>query len=251
MKIFTLPKLSFIEKLPKWPVIEKLRKFPPIEKLLKLPFVEKLLKFPLLEKLLKLPPMEKWAKWPLVYRALITSGIIVLLLAVYIGLVYLPQKEKCNNLETEIKNIESQLVILKRKARDIKRLKAELVEKELKLNEILQQLPDQKEIPSLLTNISDAGNESGLEFLVFKPKPEMPKEFYIEIPIDISVSGPYHNVAMFFDKISKLSRIMCVTDLSMGQAKPSEQQMILRTTCVVTTYRYLETPPEELQKKKK
>lgn len=242
MKIFTLPRLSFIEKLPKWPLLEKL---------LKLPIIERLLKFPLLERLLKLPLIEKWAKLPLVYRALTTLGTIVLLLVVYIGLMYLPHKYKRDSLEMEIKNTQFQLQNLKRKARDIKRFEAELAEKEIKLKEILQQLPDQKEIPSLLTNISNAGKESGLEFLVFKPKPEIPREFYAEIPIDIRVSGPYHNVAMFFDKISKLPRIICVTDLSMGQAKPSEQQMILKTKCVVSTYRYLETPPEELQKKKK
>lgn len=215
MRIFTLPKLSFIEKLPKLPVI------------------------------------EKWAKLPLVYRTLITLGTVVLLSAVYIGSIYLPQKDKRDNLEMEIKNTQSQLQNFKRRARDINKLKAELAEKEIKFKEILRQLPDQKEIPNLLTNISNVGKESGLEFLVFKPKPEIPKEFYTEIPIDISVSGSYHNVAMFFDKISKLPRIICVTNLSMGEAKPSERQMILKTNCVVTTYKYVEISPEELQKKKK
>lgn len=213
MRIFTLPKLSFIEKLPKLPVI------------------------------------EKWAKLPLVYRTLITLGTVVLLSAVYIGSIYLPQKDKRDNLEMEIKNTQSQLQNFKRRARDINKLKAELAEKEIKLKEILRQLPDQKEIPNLLTNISNVGKESGLEFLVFKPKPEIPKEFYAEIPIDISVSGSYHNVAMFFDKISKLPRIICITNLSMGEAKPSERQMILKTNCVVTTYKYVEISPEELQKK--
>ncbi len=133
---------------------------------------------------------------------------------------------------------------------DIKKFEAELLEKEIKFKEVLQQLPDQKEIPSLLTNISNAGKESGLEFLVFRPKPEIPKEFYAEIPVDICVSGSYHNVAMFFDKISKLPRIICITDLSMGETKALEQEIILKTKGVVTTYRYVETPPDKPKKKK-
>ncbi|HIC91133.1 MAG TPA: hypothetical protein EYP21_03540 [Syntrophaceae bacterium] len=207
-------------------------------------------RFPPTEKLLKLPLVEKWANLSLTYRALLTLGIIVLLLATYISLVYLPQEQKRDNLEMEIRNMESQLANLKRKAKDKERLQAELAEKKIKLRKIIQQLPDQKEIPNLLTDISNAGRESGLEFLVFKPKPEIQKEFYAEIPIDICVSGSYHNVATFLDRISKLPRIICVTDLSMGEARPSEQQMILKTKCVMTTYRYVAKLPEEGQRKK-
>jgi type IV pilus assembly protein PilO len=197
----------------------------------------------------KLPaiPTERLEKLTLVQKVLVYVGTIVLFLGVYIGLLYLPQRGKCDELEMEIERLQSELQLLKRKERELDKLKVELAEKELKFREALQQLPEQKEIPALLTTISNAGKESGLEFLLFKPKTEVPKEFYAEIPIEVLVSGSYHNVAVFFDKTGRLPRIVCVTELSMREAKPMEGEMILKTDCVLTTYRYMETPPEGVQ----
>jgi len=79
----------------------------------------------------------------------------------------------------------------------------------------MKALPDKKEIPSLLTSISEAGKEAGLEFLLFQPISEINKDFYAEIPVSIKVAGNYHNVGLFFDNVSRLFRIVNIKDIVM------------------------------------
>lgn len=110
-------------------------------------------------------------------------------------------------------------------------------------------LPQKQEIPSLLTSISDHGTNSGLDFLSFTPKKEIPREFYAEIPVDIKVRGPYHNVGVFLDKISKLPRIVNVDNINIGGPKREAGEMMLNTGFKLVTYRFIE-PAKDAGKKK-
>ncbi len=129
--------------------------------------------------------------------------------------------------------------------------KAELEAVTTEFQKALLLLPDSREIPGLLTSISMMGNESGLEFLLFKPNPEVQKEFYAEIPVEIIVIGPYHNVAVFFDKVAKLSRIVNVSGVAMSDPKPEHGMMMVKTSCLATTYRFTGNKPSEGDKKQK
>jgi type IV pilus assembly protein PilO len=105
------------------------------------------------------------------------------------------------------------------------------------------QLPDKKELPNLLKTISALGNESGLKFQLFRPLPEVPKEFYAEIPVEIKVVGGYHAVASFFYKVGMLDRIVNITNVEMGKAREEKSEMELTTSCLATTFRFVETAP--------
>ncbi|MEW6381768.1 MAG: type 4a pilus biogenesis protein PilO [bacterium] len=100
------------------------------------------------------------------------------------------------------------------------------------------QLPTEKEIPTLLKKIADLGSNAGLEFALFKPQAEVKKEFYQQLPIDIKVRGPYHNVANFFQLISALDRIVNIEEFNMGNPQFTGNLVTLETTCVATTYRF-------------
>ena len=91
----------------------------------------------------------------------------------------------------------------------------------------------------MLANVSQSGKDAGLEFLLFQPKPEVLKDFYAEIPVSIQVTGSYHQVAIFFDKVSKLSRIVNIKDIDMAPAKEEET---LTTACTAVTYKFLDQP---------
>jgi type IV pilus assembly protein PilO len=108
-------------------------------------------------------------------------------------------------------------------------------------------LPEKEEIPSLLASISQSGKDSGLEFLLFQPKPEVKKDFFAEIPVAISVSGGYHNVAMFFDKVANLSRIVNINNIALKPQKNGEE---LVTNCTAVTYKFVEAVPAKQQGKK-
>lgn len=96
----------------------------------------------------------------------------------------------------------------------------------------------------MLTGISQCGQDAGLEFLTFQPQNEMVKDFYAEIPVSIKVTGGYHNVAVFFDNVSRLYRIVNMKDIEM---KAEQKANTLTTTCTAVTYRFVESeqkPPD-------
>lgn len=109
-------------------------------------------------------------------------------------------------------------------------------------------LPKKKEIPDLLRNISDLGKGAGLDFLSFKPGAEIPKNFYAQIPVSISIRGPYHNMGYFLDQISKLDRLVTVDNIVMGSPQKVRNEMLLNSSCRLLTYRFtnkkLETPKQ-------
>jgi type IV pilus assembly protein PilO len=109
-------------------------------------------------------------------------------------------------------------------------------------------LPELREIPELLTQISQLGMNSGLEFRLFKPEPEKQADFYAEVPVSLSILGRFHELGRFFDHLSKLSRIVNVTDIKVTLAKSNTDTPMLSTNCLLTTFRFLE--PRETDAKK-
>ena len=129
------------------------------------------------------------------------------------------------------------------------------------LNEVREQfettsvlLPKSQEIPNLLRNISDLGRNSGLDFISFIPGQEIPKDFYAEIPIDIKIKGPYHNLGLFLDRVSKLERIVSVNNIKTEKVEKEKNEMLLDSTCKLITYRFtnvkLEQPKDKSGKPK-
>lgn len=161
-----------------------------------------------------------------------------------IFLVFSPKNKEIKGLEGRKANLEIEIRKVEATVRQLDKHKAEMEETKLQFKAASMLLPEGKEIPSLLTNISSQGTNSGLDFLSFKPTGEIPKEFYAEIPVSIAVNGPYHNVGLFLDKISKLPRIVTVSNVNMGSPKLIENEMFLNTTFNLVTYRFLE-PKEE------
>jgi type IV pilus assembly protein PilO len=170
-------------------------------------------------------------------------GIIILLIVLVLGqYLLLPAYEKLNEKDQDYTKLEQDLNEKKRVAQDPKVFEAKLenVKRDLAIKKA--QLPDKKEIPQLLTTISSLGNESGLKFLLFHPKPEVPKEFFAEIPVEIQVEGGYHEVASFFSKVGNLNRIVNITNVSMAKSHEEAEKMILKTSCLATTFMFVETP---------
>jgi type IV pilus assembly protein PilO len=122
---------------------------------------------------------------------------------------------------------------------DLPKLRAMKAEYEGRLKEAVAELPDQKEIPDLLTNISNKARESGLDILLFRPKAENPQDFYSEIPVDVTVRGGFHNLVGFFDEVGRLNRLVNINNIEMKNLKPNDDQTIVDTTALVTTFRFL------------
>ena len=165
-----------------------------------------------------------------------------------------PQSDKISALLKQKGGLSQELKKAKATAANRPKLQAELDATETLFNETATLLPKEKEIPSLLTNISALGRGSGLDFLTFKPLADIPKDFYSEIPVDIQVRGPYHNMGIFLDQVSKLDRIVAVSNINMGGPAQVSGEMLLNSSCRLVTYRFTNqqvSKPEDKNKKGK
>ena len=194
---------------------------------------------------------DKISKLRMVHRVLILVVTAVFLLGIFIVLIYMPKKKEIATVESELRGLEKQIASVKYKAKDLEKLQGELTEAQDELKLALRLLPTTSEIPALLKSITKLGNDSHLQFLLFSPEREVPKEeLYVEIPVSIEVMGGYHDVAMFFDKIGKLDRIVNIINVSMIPAKLDATT--LRTKCRALTYRFKEEEKAKgVQQKKK
>jgi type IV pilus assembly protein PilO len=191
---------------------------------------------------------EKIEKIKLLHRILIFVGTILLLGGIFIFMIYLPKVGEVARLQKEIEEIELKVSRARIKSKNLSKFKVEQTEVEKEFRQALNLLPDKREIPSLLTNINHLGMESNLEFHLFSPEGERPRDFYIEIPVSLIISGKYHNFLSFFDKVGRMKRIVNIVDVSMVPEKSLSTRLI--TTCKAVTYRF-KGPAGEGNKKEK
>jgi type IV pilus assembly protein PilO len=183
-----------------------------------------------------------------VQRILIFSGVFIAIIAIFVFLLFKPKLANISNLKSQLKKLEQKLVVAKKNAANLKKFQKKMQEAEVQFKTAMRALPEKEEIPSLLTSISRSGQDVGLEFLLFQPKSEVRKEFYAEIPVAMQVVGGYHDLAIFFDKVARLSRIVNIKNIEMGRAKDSVD---LNTSCTAVTYKFVEPAPPKKKKKKK
>jgi type IV pilus assembly protein PilO len=121
----------------------------------------------------------------------------------------------------------------KRIAARLDTFKAQVSDLQARLRVLLRELPESREIPGMIRQISDVGVRTGLQINLIKPQPEQRKEFYAEIPIQVRVKGQYHAVGRFFDDLAHLERIISVSGI---QIEATSQE----TQCLATTFRFLD-----------
>lgn len=191
------------------------------------------------DSILKLPSSKK---------VLILIGLLAVVAGLYFYLFFIPAQNDLKVSKAELDKLMKELNEGRMITRDLERFKGQLEKLNAELTNALTQLPNEKEIPEILKNISRLGKESNLEFTLFKPKNEEPQQFYAKVPIDLVVVGSYHDIGLFFDRIGKLPRIINVVDFNMTRSKETkgkETDILIRTACLITTYRFIEKKDEE------
>jgi type IV pilus assembly protein PilO len=181
-----------------------------------------------------------YASLDITKKVAILVAAFVLPLAVFYYLVFSPKSQEIDGLKGRKASLEREIESLKLIASRIAEHQAKIVETETKFKIAAVLIPDQKEIPSLLTNISSLATNSGLEVQAFKPRPEVVKDFYSEIPVEIQVKGSYHNYGFFLYQVSKLPRIVTINNTKMGSPAMEAGIMELKTDFNLVTYRFLD-----------
>ena len=196
------------------------------------------------------PVLEKIENLPRIQRILISAVFFILILATFAYFFYWPKFEKIAAKKTNLEKLEKKLSTAKANAAHIEKFKAKMKEAEAQFNRAMKKLPDKEEIPSLLTAISDSGQTVGLKFLLFEPKKEKKKEFYAEIPVAMSLRGNFHNLAIFFDKVARLNRIVNIGNIQMSRGKGKGANKI-SAKCTAVTYKFIDQKKQKKKKKKK
>lgn len=186
---------------------------------------------PEVEKVLKLPTKQKILI--LVLTLIIEAGLLVWFL-------YVPKHKELVGLKGELEKLKGDVEQKEQIARNLPKIKKEFDQLNQELAQALTELPNSKEIPSLLTNITSTGKNAGLDFLVFRPKPEVPKDFYAEVPVEITVYGSYFSVANFFAAVANLPRIVNINSVAFSDIKSVNNRMMTKVSCLATTFRFLD-----------
>jgi len=177
------------------------------------------------------------ARWPTAARAV----VILFLMGGVIFLGYwFHTKDQLTDLDSAVNKEEGLKVIFETKAKQAANLEAyekQLEEMRESFGAMLRQLPNQTEVADLLVDVSQTGLASGLEFELFQPGSEVPKEFYAELPINIRVIGGYHEFGDFISGVAALPRIVTIHDVRISRVGNTG---LLGMNLTAKTYRYIE-----------
>lgn len=184
-----------------------------------------------------------------VYVKLVILLVIILFICgVYWYFFWSPKSDELTNARNELQKERTKLNEYENIARELPRFEQEFNKLDREFKEAASKLPEEKEIPSLIDSVYAAVSASGLESNTFAPKPEVKKDIYAEIPIDMKVYGSYYDLAGFFDRVSKLPRIVNIRDLNLTQEKRKSRgdKIILDASFTAVTFRLLPyTPPQQ------
>lgn len=181
--------------------------------------------------------LEKIEALKMPVRLGILVGTVVLLAAAFAYAVYFPSTKKIAATTSSIKDLNGKLNRAKIQRKKLPKVRKEKEDVDIQFAAALKLLPNDKEIPELLTKISELGTEANLVLSKFNFQKERKKGFYAEIPISLKIRGSYHDVAIFFEKIGKMERIMNIQNVQM---KPiAERSTILDVTCDAITYTFI------------
>ena len=164
------------------------------------------------------------------------------IVALYAYFLMMPLWEEKGKLEDQLLKVQSDLQQKQLIAANRPKLEAEIKALEKQLDEALVRLPEVKDIPRLMTQVNSLGQQNGLEFLLFRPGAPIKKGFYAEVPIDIRVEGQFHSLGGFLDRVSKLERIVTVSDIRVSplSAQAQRTDRTITADLKATTYTFLE-----------
>jgi type IV pilus assembly protein PilO len=183
--------------------------------------------------------LEQFAKLPKAARAGVLVGLFVVIGAGYFFGFYQAKAEQLKSLRAKELELQRKLTEVRSIASNIAAFEAEIQDLELKLNDALKQLPNEKQLEVLLTDISNLGKTAGIEIKSFKREEERIHDFYAEVPIAIVLEGRYHDIARFFDLVAKLPRIVNMGAINMSVLSQTSLETRLKVTGKATAFRFV------------
>ncbi|WP_153115024.1 type IV pilus inner membrane component PilO [Rhodocyclus tenuis] len=189
---------------------------------------------------------KDFGTWPLAPRIAVLAGVFVAIIAAGWWFIWKDQLETLDGKRAEEAQLREEFVAKKTQAVNLDLYVQQLAEIDRSFGALLKQLPNKSEVESLLVEINQAGMGRGLQFELFKPGQEVLRDFYAELPINVRLTGSYHDFGAFAGDIGRLSRIVTLNNVAISAAPGSGG---LTMDAVTKTFRYLDD--EEVARQRK
>jgi type IV pilus assembly protein PilO len=183
---------------------------------------------------------NKVAKLNKNHKLMICAAVVLVPVLAFYFVFYSPNTQTISSLERGITSLQGQIRAAKIQAAKLDEQQAEMKAVEADFKKASELIPDNREIPSLLTNISSEATGAGLDMLSFKPGHESPKDFYAEISVALKVNGSFNNIGHFLDTVSKLPRIVNLANMNLASPKMKNGEMVLGSSINLVTYKFIE-----------
>jgi len=183
--------------------------------------------------------LDQIAKLSRGVRIGILCAIAALIGAGYYFGYYQAQSERLTALRAQELELQRKLTEVRSIAANIASFEAEITQLEAQLAVALRQLPNDKQLEVLLADISNLGKTAGVEIKSFRRESEQVHDFYAEVPISVKIEGSYHEIAKFFDSVSRLPRIVNMGSLDIKVASATAAETRLVVTGTATTFRFV------------
>src|SRR3954470_5942525 len=175
------------------------------------------------------------------------GAFLVLALAGVGAFVYYyewPARAEFSSREGQLEALHKDIAMGRNTARKLPEFRSQVAELEARLNNLKAVLPEEKDAADLLRRMQTVATQSNLTIKSFKPSPTMTKQLHAEWPINLELDGNFHNLAMFFDRVSKFTRIVNISNLDVRgrDTRDKSDASTITATCVATTFVLLEKP---------
>ena len=171
--------------------------------------------------------------------------IAIIILGLFYFVYYKPKNEELKSIRNERIQVEAEVAHLRQKKEELDKIEAELEQMRVTLKKLEAIIPQKEEISNILKNMQQLAYDTRLNITKFIQKPEIIKEFYAEQPIEVAITGDYHNLAIFFDRLNTFQRLFNIENFSIKAIRDQTDANTISAEWNVKTYIYREETTTE------
>lgn len=184
-------------------------------------------------------------KLPVAGQLGVAAGLAAAIIAAFYFLYWSGAVEQEQQKLGSLNALREDIRKLEAVAAKLEEFRAKVTQLEQKLELLKRYLPPEKETPDLMRKVEYLARQSNLNVKRFQPAATVAKDYYQEWPINIDVEGNYHNLALFFDRVGRLPRLVNVSNVKIRTASKQTSTSTIAANCIATTYVYVEKPPQQ------
>jgi type IV pilus assembly protein PilO len=181
-------------------------------------------------------------KYPLVTKIGVGFILVGLMAAAYFVLFYGDVSDAIARQKREHQALEGELVTVERSNTEYQKDLAELTERQQRQRDLNKILPETTEYPAFLSAVQGVANVSGVSLQGWSPLDEVVQKFFARVPMKLTLSGKFHQIAKFFYGVGQLDRIINIENIALAQPKVQGEEVLLKVDCLATAFHTIAVP---------